>query len=123
MISKVNDLTSWCAGMMVVPKPSGAVRICVDLNESVLRQTHPIPKVDDTLAQLVGAALFSKLDTNSGFWQIPLAEDSCKLTTFITPFGRCCFNKQPFGISSARAIPETNELRPGGVEWHRVSDG
>ena len=104
VISKVSDPTSWCAGMVVVPKSSGAVRICVDLkplNQSVLRQTHPIPKVDDTLAQLAGATIYSKLDANSGFWQIPLAEQSRKLTTFLTPFGRYCFNKLPFGISSA----------------------
>ena len=104
VISKVDQPTPWCAGMVVVPKKSGAVRICVDLkplNESVLREVHPIPKVDETLAQLAGATLFSKLDANSGFWQIPLAPESRLLTTFITPEGRYCFNKLPFGISSA----------------------
>ena len=60
-----------------------------------------MPSVDDTLAQLSGATVFSKVDANSGFWQIPLAEDSCHLTTFITPMGRFCFKKLPFGISSA----------------------
>ena len=35
---------------------------------NVLREVHPIPKVDETLAQLSGATLFSKLDANSGFW-------------------------------------------------------
>ena len=107
VISKVSDPTEWCAGMVVVPKKSGDVRICVDLkalNESVMRETHPIPKVDDTLAQLSGAALFTKLDANSGFWQIPLSEESGLLTTFITPFGRYAFNKLPFGISSAPEI-------------------
>ena len=105
IISKVDTPTSWCAGMVVVPKKDKTVRICVDLkplNTSVLRETHPLPKVDDTLAQLTGAKVFSKLDANSGFWQIPLAEKSRHLTTFITPFGRFCFNKMPFGISSAR---------------------
>ena len=104
VIRKVVDPTPWCAGMVVVPKSSGAVRICVDLkplNENVLRETHPMPSVDDTLAQLTGAAVFSKVDANSGFWQIPLAEESQHLTTFITPFGRYCFQKLPFGISSA----------------------
>ena len=74
--------------MVVVPKASGAVRICVDmnpLNENVLREIHPMPKVDTTLAQLTGATMFSKLDANSGFWQIPLATESRLLTTFITP--------------------------------------
>lgn len=104
VISKVDEPTPWCAGMVVVPKKSGDVRICVDLkplNESVLREVHPMPRVEETLAQLAGASVFSKLDANSGFWQIPLAEESRPLTTFLTPFGRFCFNKLPFGISSA----------------------
>ena len=70
VISEIRDPTPWCAGMVVVPKRSGAVRICVDLkplNQSVLREVHPIPKVDETLAQLSGATVFSKLDANSGF--------------------------------------------------------
>ena len=107
VISRVDRPTSWCAGMVVVQKKSGGVRICVDLkplNENVLREIHPMPHVDDTLGQLSGAKLFSKLDANSGFWQIPLAKPSRLLTTFITPFGRYCFNKLPFGISSAPEI-------------------
>ena len=113
VISKVDTPTPWCAGMVVVRKKSGDVRICVDLkplNESVLREVHPIPSVDETLGKLAGAAVFSKLDANSGFWQIPLSESSRLLTTFITPFGRFCFNKLPFGISSA---PELFQKRMG----------
>ena len=45
--------------------------------------------------------VFTKLNANSGFWQIPLARVSALLTTFITPFGRFCFNRLPFGITSA----------------------
>ena len=71
------------------------------LNENVLREVHPLPKVDETLAQLAGAKIFPKLDANSGFWQIPLTKASRLLTTFITPSGRFCFNKLPFEISSA----------------------
>ena len=60
-----------------------------------------MPSVDHTLAQLSNAKIFSKLDANSGFWQIELSKQSALLTTFITPFGRYCFNRLPFGISSA----------------------
>ena len=107
VISLVTEPTSWCASMVVVPKCSGDVSICVDLkalNESMKRETHPIPKVDSILAQLSGAAIFSKLDANSDFWQIPLSEPSKLLTTFITLFGRYAFNKLPFGIASALEI-------------------
>ena len=104
VISRVDVPTPWCAGTVVAPKKSGSIRICVDLkplNQSVLREVHPLPKVDDTLAQLTGAKVFSKLDTNSGFWQIPLSPASRLLTTFITLFGHFCFNKLLFGITSA----------------------
>ena len=104
VIEKVEDPTEWCAGMVVVPKADGRVRICVDLtklNESVCRERHLLPAVDQTLAQLAGAKVFTKLDANSGFWQIPLAKESSRLTTFITPFGQYCFKRLPFGITSA----------------------
>ena len=105
VITKVEGPSAWCAGMVVVPKKSSnAVRICVDLkplNESVLRENFPLPTVDETLARLAGAAVFSKLDANCGFWQILLSSSCRHLTTFIMPFGRYCFNKLPFGISSA----------------------
>ncbi len=94
----------WCSGMVIVQKKSGAVHICIDfkpLNTSVLREIHPIPWVDKVLAQLTGSMVFSKLDANCGFWQIPLTPESRHLTTFITLFGRFHFNKLPFGISSA----------------------
>ena len=90
--------------MVVVPKKTGTIRICVDLkplNENVQREVHPLPTVDDTLAQLTGAKMFSSLDANSGFWQVPLEQSSRLLTTFLTPYGRYCFNKMPFGICSA----------------------
>ena len=104
VIAKVNEPTAWCAGMVVVPKANRKVRISVDLtqlNQSVRREKHPLPAVEPTLAQFAGARVFTKLDANSGFWQIPLAAESALLTTFITPCGRFCFQRLPFGITSA----------------------
>uniref|UniRef100_A0A1X7UAF0 Reverse transcriptase domain-containing protein n=1 Tax=Amphimedon queenslandica TaxID=400682 RepID=A0A1X7UAF0_AMPQE len=101
---RVNEPIEWCAGMVPVPKKNGQVRICVDLtrlNKSVQRERHQLPAVEQVLAQLNGAKVFSKLDANSGFWQISLAPESALLTTFITPFGRYCFHRLPFGITSA----------------------
>ena len=106
IITKAEGSTNWCAGMVVVPKPNKKVRICVDLthlNKSLQRERHILPSVDHTLAQLAEAQFFNKLDANSGFWQVPLSKESARLTTFITPYGRFCFNCLTFGISS---VPE-----------------
>ena len=92
IISKIDEPTDWCSGMLVVPKANGDVRICLDLtklNESVCRERHIMPSVEFTL------------DANSNFWQVKLVEESSKLTTFIIPFGRFRFNRLPFGITSA----------------------
>ena len=107
VISPVTEPTSWCSGIVVVPKPNGSVRICVDLthlSKAVQREVHPMFSVDKNLAKLGQGKIFSKLDAKSGFWQIPLCPESRLLTTFITPFGRFCFNRLPFGISSASEI-------------------
>ena len=104
VITEVTEPTEWCAGMVIVPKPNGQVRICVDLtklNVNICRERHILPSVETLLAQLGGAKHFSKLDANSGFWQIEMDPESSKLTTFITPFGRFKFNRLPFGITSA----------------------
>ena len=103
IISRVDQPTDWCAPMVVTPKSNGKVRFCVDLsklNEYVKRENHPLPAVDTTLGRLAGSRVFSKLDANSGFWQIKLAWESRPLTTFITPWGRFCFNVLSFGVSS-----------------------
>ena len=87
VISCVDTSTDWFAGMVVVAKPrvvsstvegeengTHKVRICVDLtklNESVMREKRDLPYVDQTLVRLAGAKMFTKLDANSGFMQIP----------------------------------------------------
>ena len=65
------------------------------------RERHPLPAVEQTLAQIARARVFSKLDANSGFWQISLAKEASLLTMFITPYGRFCFNCLPLGITTA----------------------
>ena len=105
VIEAVDEPTDWCAPIVVVPKQSGDVRICVDLtklNEAVRRENYIIPKGESTLGSIASKGhIYTKLDANSGFHQVVLSEDSARLTTFITPFGRYMFRRLPFGISSA----------------------
>ncbi|GBN65096.1 Retrovirus-related Pol polyprotein from transposon 17.6 [Araneus ventricosus] len=87
VITPVLKPTEWCALVVIVPKSDGNVRICVDLvelNKNVMRELHPLPKAEYSLNFLAGAKIFSKLDANSGFWQIPLDKKS----SYLTPFGK-----------------------------------
>ena len=79
VIFRIEEPTSWCVGMVVVPRGDGSVRICVNLtklNKAVCRERHLLPFVEQSLASLENATIFSKIDANSGFWQIELNKAS-----------------------------------------------
>ena len=82
------------------------------LSKTVQREVHPISSVDENLTKLKNSKVCSKLDANSGFWQITLDLESRLLTTVVTPFERFWFNRLPFGISSA---PEISQRTMSGI--------
>ncbi|GFN90308.1 Pol polyprotein [Plakobranchus ocellatus] len=107
IIEEITEPTDWVSPMVPVPKANGDVRICVDLrklNQAVQREKYIIPMFDYIIHQLRGSTIFSKLDAQSGFWQLILDSDAAKLTTFITPYGRFFMERVPFGVSSAPEI-------------------
>ena len=76
--------------MVVVPKPNGKVRICIDprdLYKAVSKEHYPMKTIEDILLEIPEAKVFSKLDAVSGYWQIKLCSESQKLCTFNTPLG------------------------------------
>ena len=108
VIMPVDEPTDWCAPIVVAPKRnSDDIRLCVDLrrlNRAVKRERYVLPTLDDLAAKLEGCTHFTKLDAKDAYHQLLLDEESRKLTTFITPIGRFCFKRLPFGISSASEI-------------------
>ena len=57
--------------------------------------------IEDVLPDLSDAKVFSKADLKDGFLQIELDEESSKLTTFQSPWGRYRWLRLPFGVSPA----------------------
>jgi hypothetical protein len=91
-----------------------AIRLCVDLthlNNSVQREQFNLPIIDQLLARLAGATVFSQIDCTSGFHQVELTGDSMPLTMFTTPFGRWCYRRLPYGISSASEVYQRKILQ------------
>ena len=90
IIEAVEGPVPWVSPVVIVPKPSGDIRLSVDMrraNQAMVRERHPKPKVDDVLHQQYVSTVFSKIDLKSGFHQIELKEQSRKITTFITHKG------------------------------------
>ena len=107
VISPVKEPTNWCSGIVVVPKHTRSVRICVDVtnvNKAVKGEVHPTSLVNECLAKIAHSKVFSKLDGRNGYWQIPLDHDSRLYITFVTPMGSFCLNRLPFGMCSASEV-------------------
>jgi hypothetical protein len=107
IIERADGPTSFVSPIVVVPKPNGDIRLCVDMrqaNEAVERERFPIPTVEETLLEMNGSKVFSKLDLNMGFHQLELEEESRSITTFATHIGLYRYKRLMFGITSAPEI-------------------
>ena len=107
VIESVQEATPWVSPLVPTRKANGTIKLCVDyrrLNKAIIRQWHMLPTLEEITAKLEGAKVFSVLDAESGFHQIPLAMDSCPYTTFTSHCGLYRFKRLPFGISSALEI-------------------
>lgn len=96
----------WAAAYVLAKKKNGTKRLCIDfrkLNESTKKIAYPLPNIEDCLETLAGKKYFSQLDMASGFWQIPMSEESKELTAFRTESGLYHFNRMPFGLTNAPA--------------------
>ena len=127
IIEKVTGPTPWVSPIVVVPKSSGQVRLCVDMreaNKAVKREKHLMSTIDDLVADLSGATVFSKLDLSSGYHQLQLGPESRHITTFITHIGLRRYKRLMFGINAASEIFENaiEEILTGLRGCKNISD-
>ncbi|XP_064651664.1 uncharacterized protein K02A2.6-like [Lineus longissimus] len=104
VIEPISGPTSWVNPLVVVEKPSGDIRLCLDMrraNEAIKREKHPVPTVDETLQEISGARVFCKLDLNMAFHQIELDESCRDITTFAGPNSLYRYKRLNFGMNMA----------------------
>ena len=90
IIERVDAPTPWVNPVVVVPKPNGEVRLCVDMrcaNKAIIWERHPIPTIDEVLNDMQEGSVFSKLDLKWGYHQIEFSTESRAITTFATHKG------------------------------------
>ncbi|XP_063901524.1 uncharacterized protein K02A2.6-like [Zophobas morio] len=119
IVSKVSKPTKWVNNLVIIEKPNGELRLCLDpkdLNTAIQREIYQIQTPETIIAQLSNKEYFSVFDMCQGFWQIVLDEESSELCTFNTPFGRYKFNRLPFGLkSSPEVFQKKNEEMFGDI--------
>jgi len=105
IIEPVSEPADWCHPIVIVNKKgTSEKRLTVDLrklNDQVRRPTHPMTTPREALSTISMARFFTTLDARHGYWQIPLSDAAKPLTTFITPWGRFRFCRNPQGLISA----------------------
>ena len=106
VIERQTEPTEWVNSLVIVTK-GNKLRVCMDpkdLNCAIKREHYPMSTIDEVVSRMPNATIFTALDARKGFWQIELDEQSSKLCTFNSPFGRYRFKRLPFGISSAPEV-------------------
>lgn len=92
--------------ILFVKKPNGGLRFCVDyrkLNSLTKKDRYPLPLIDETLARLNKAKVFTKLDIRQAFHRIRMEAGSEELTTFRTRYGAYKYKVLPFGLTNGPA--------------------
>ena len=98
----INEATDWYHNLVLVCKPKGKLRVCLDLRtiKKALRfNVHNARTFQDMTSSIRKISKVSKIEINSGFWTLPMNGQSQLLMTFNTPWGQYCFIKIPFGLN------------------------
>lgn len=99
--------SAYSSPVLLVRKKNNERRLCIDyrkLNSQTVKDRYPLPRIDDQLDRLHGSYYFTSLDLRSGYYQIPMAEQSKHLTSFVTHSGQFEFNRMPFGLANAPSV-------------------
>ena len=77
-----------CHNLVLVCKPNGKLRVCLDphtINKALRFNVHNARTFQDITSSIRSVKKVSKIDANSGFWTLPMDPDSQLLTTFNNP--------------------------------------
>jgi len=95
------------APVLFVKKHDGSLRLCVDyrrLNAITIRNSYPIPRIQDLIESFKGATIFTRLDLRSAYNLVRVKEGNEYLTAFRTPLGHYEYLVMPFGLRNAPSV-------------------
>ena len=96
----------WLANVVMIKKANGKWRICVDftdLNKACLKDSYPLPRINQLVDSIMGHKLLSFMDAFSGYNQIRMDKVDQEKTSFITSQCQFCYKVMPFKLKNAGA--------------------
>ena len=109
----------WSFPLVAAPKKNGKIRWCVDyrrLNAVTRKDNYPLPHIEDNIARLSKAKVFSCLDGSGAFHVIPVRPQDRPKTAFSTPYGLFQYKRVPFGLCNGPATySRLIQLALGGI--------
>jgi hypothetical protein len=93
--------------MVVQPKKTDDIRICVDLrslNVACVHDPFPTPFIDEVLENVGGWEAYSFTYDFSGYHQVRIAEENQAKATFAMEWGSFAYIVMPFGLKNAPTI-------------------
>ena len=69
-------------------KKDEKLRLCVDyraFNKVTMKNSYPLPQIDDLFDRLAGAKYFSRIDLRSGYHQIRIAQGDEEKNSLLDP--------------------------------------
>ncbi len=101
------SMAAWLSPIVLVNKPSGEKRICLDyrkVNKQLMADIHPLPNLEELVERVAGNQFYATLDLKAAYYQVMLDEESRDLTTFSEGINLYRFKCLPFGLSCSASI-------------------
>ncbi|CAF2123293.1 unnamed protein product [Rotaria magnacalcarata] len=96
----------WSSCIVPIVKKCGGLRLAVDyrvLNSLTVKDSFPLPNLNDAVYNLHGSKYFSTLDLTHRYYNVLMDEQSIPLTAFSTSRSHWEFVRMPFGLCNAGA--------------------
>jgi len=113
--------SAWASPVVIVTKKNGKARFYADyrrLKNITKKDAYPLPRMEDCLASLGDARVFTSLDCKEGYWPVPLRPADREKTAFKTHAGVYQWLPMPYGLTNAPAtLQRALDILLSGLKW------